>query len=74
LIGRGTASATDFTYADGAWNTTERQFMGFRTVTATLPANAGETAVRVDRWKSRKISPRIGIFGHTYWLLSQPLS
>jgi hypothetical protein len=42
--GRGQITQTDFTYTGGAWNNTERQFMGFQTVTATLPANAGETA------------------------------
>ena len=42
--GRGNTAATDFAYTGGAWNASERQFMGFRTVTATLPANAGETS------------------------------
>ena len=42
--GRDNVATTDFTYDGGAWNSYERQFMGFRTVTATLPANAGETA------------------------------
>jgi RHS repeat-associated protein len=41
--GRGQITQTDFSYTGGAWNASERQFMGFRTVTATLPANAGET-------------------------------
>ncbi len=41
--GRGTVATTNFAYDGGAWNNTERQFMGFRTVTETLPANAGET-------------------------------
>ncbi|MCB1377493.1 MAG: VCBS repeat-containing protein [Alphaproteobacteria bacterium] len=39
----GHGHATDFSYSDGAWNQSERQFMGFRTVSATLPANTGET-------------------------------
>ncbi|MDE2385444.1 MAG: VCBS repeat-containing protein [Alphaproteobacteria bacterium] len=42
--GRGTVGTTNFDYAGGAWNAGERQFMGFRTITETLPANAGETA------------------------------
>lgn len=42
--GRGTTATTDFAYEGGRWNRDERQFMGFRTITATLPANAGETA------------------------------
>jgi RHS repeat-associated protein len=41
--GRGNSNTTDFTYTGGAWSATERQFMGFRTITATLPANTGET-------------------------------
>jgi RHS repeat-associated protein len=41
--GRGTVATTSFNYSDGMWNNTERQFMGFRYVNATLPANAGET-------------------------------
>jgi RHS repeat-associated protein len=41
--GRGTVATTNFAYDGGAWNNTERQFMGFRYVNATLPANAGET-------------------------------
>jgi hypothetical protein len=42
--GRGTIATTHFTYDGGSWDREERQFMGFRTVTATLPANVGETA------------------------------
>jgi RHS repeat-associated protein len=42
--GVGTVSTTNFAYDGGAWNVAERQFLGFGTVTATLPANAGETA------------------------------
>jgi RHS repeat-associated protein len=42
--GRGNVVTTDFTYEGGQWNRVEKQFLGFRTVTATLPANAGETA------------------------------
>ncbi len=41
--GRGTIGTTNFEYAGGVWNVSERQFMGFRTITETLPANAGET-------------------------------
>ena len=41
--GRGNLATTNFTYTGGAWNQSERQFMGFRTITASLPANAGET-------------------------------
>ncbi len=41
--GRGTVATTNFAYDGGTWNNAERQFMGFRTVIATLPANAGET-------------------------------
>ncbi len=33
------SATTNFAYAGGAWNQAERQFMGFRTVTATLAAN-----------------------------------
>jgi RHS repeat-associated protein len=42
--GRGPIATTDFQYDGGRWDPVERQFMGFRTVTATLPANPGETA------------------------------
>ncbi len=41
--GRGQIATTDFEYEGGQWNRLEKQFMGFRTVTATLPANPGET-------------------------------
>jgi RHS repeat-associated protein len=41
--GRGTVSTTDFAYEGGLWNNPERQFLGFKKITATLPANAGET-------------------------------
>lgn len=47
--GRGTPgdpaweSITSYSYEGGAWNPTERQFMGFRKVTAQLPAVEGET-------------------------------
>lgn len=41
--GRGTVSTTSYTYSGGSWNPTERRFLGFQKVTATLPANAGET-------------------------------
>lgn len=47
--GRGTPgspnwdSITSYAYEGGAWNPTERQFMGFRKVTAQLPAIEGET-------------------------------
>ncbi|WP_119392168.1 RHS repeat-associated core domain-containing protein [Taklimakanibacter lacteus] len=36
-------STTNYSYESGAWNSTERQFMGFRKVTAQLPAIEGET-------------------------------
>ena len=42
--GRGNSTTTDFAYAGGQWSQSERQFMGFRTIMATLPANGGETA------------------------------
>jgi RHS repeat-associated protein len=42
--GRGQVTTTDFAYEGGLWNREEREFLGFRTVTATLPANQGETA------------------------------
>lgn len=47
--GRGTPgspnweSVTSYGYDGGAWNPTERQFMGFQKVTAQLPAVEGET-------------------------------
>jgi len=41
--GRGTVSATNYTYSGGLWNATERRFLSFATVNATLPCNAGET-------------------------------
>lgn len=47
--GRGTPgsptwdSTTTYAYEGGAWNPIERQFMGFRKVTAQLPAIEGET-------------------------------
>ncbi len=41
---RTTASTTDYTYEGGLWDNAERQFLGFRKVTAKLPANIGETA------------------------------
>jgi RHS repeat-associated protein len=37
------ASTTNFAYDGGAWNLAERQFIGFRMVTATLAANAVAT-------------------------------
>jgi RHS repeat-associated protein len=47
--GRGQVTTTDFAYEGGLWNREERQFLGFRTVTATLPANAGETVRPMQR-------------------------
>ncbi|WP_421696613.1 RHS repeat-associated core domain-containing protein [Aestuariivirga sp.] len=44
--GRNTSTSrntTTFDYAGGQWSRVERQFMGFQTVTATLPCIAGET-------------------------------
>jgi RHS repeat-associated protein len=41
--GNGWTSQTWFSYSGGDWNASERQFMGFRTVTAKLPCNAGDT-------------------------------
>ncbi|MFL5259439.1 MAG: toxin TcdB middle/N-terminal domain-containing protein, partial [Hyphomicrobiales bacterium] len=41
--GAGTSAMTSYDYADGSWNVDERQFMGFRTVTATLPKIEVET-------------------------------
>lgn len=47
--GRGTPgnptweSKTSYSYEGGTWNAAERQFMGFRKVTAQLPAVEGET-------------------------------
>jgi RHS repeat-associated protein len=46
--GRGTAATSDYSYAGGAWNAFERRFLGFRTISATLPANVGE-ATRPQR-------------------------
>jgi Insecticide toxin TcdB middle/N-terminal region/FG-GAP-like repeat len=40
--GRGTASTTTYSYAGGLWNVAERRFLGFASVTATLPKNADE--------------------------------
>ncbi|MBM6583182.1 hypothetical protein ILT44_23555 [Microvirga sp. BT689] len=42
--GRGTVATTGYTYSGGLWNQAEQRFLGFRTVTATLPCNLGETA------------------------------
>ena len=44
--GRNTSTSRNtvtYDYAGGQWSRAERQFMGFRTVTATLPCIAGET-------------------------------
>jgi RHS repeat-associated protein len=41
--GRGTVSTTTYGYAGGVWNQVVRRFLGFSTVTATLPCNSGET-------------------------------
>ncbi len=41
--GRGPAATTDFAYEGGLWHGLERQFLGFRKITATLPANTNET-------------------------------
>jgi hypothetical protein len=41
--GRGTLSTTGYTYSAGDWNYLDRRFLGFGTVIATLPCNAGET-------------------------------
>jgi hypothetical protein len=38
------STTTSYDYAGGKWNADERQFMGFATVTATLPKIEGETA------------------------------
>src|SRR5262245_13137634 len=38
--GRGTDSKTDYSYAGGLWNAPDRRFLGFASVTATLPKNA----------------------------------
>ncbi|MDQ0475489.1 toxin TcdB middle/N-terminal domain-containing protein, partial [Labrys wisconsinensis] len=42
--GRTTPSTTTFAYAGGLFNAAERRFLGFRTVTADLPCNAGDAA------------------------------
>ena len=39
--GRGNVIETAFTYEGGKWSSAERQFMGFRTVTAELPSIGG---------------------------------
>jgi hypothetical protein len=36
-------AGTTYSYSQGAWNASERRFMGFRTVSAQLPAIEGET-------------------------------
>ena len=54
--GRGTVAKTEFAYEGGTWNNAERQFLGFRKVTATLPANAGEAAgPRVETYHQQSI-------------------
>ncbi len=40
--GRGIGYTTNFSYQDAKWSPEERQFLGFHTVTATLPCIAGE--------------------------------
>jgi RHS repeat-associated protein len=42
--GRGTVATTDFSYEGGLWNSLERQFLGFKKITATLPQNTREAA------------------------------
>ncbi|MEM7669326.1 MAG: toxin TcdB middle/N-terminal domain-containing protein, partial [Pseudomonadota bacterium] len=42
--GRGQEAVTDYSYAGGQWDYKERRFLGFETVTATLPLAAGESA------------------------------
>jgi RHS repeat-associated protein len=42
--GRGTTAKTSYAYEGGAWNSYERQFVGFSKVTTTLPCNNGETS------------------------------
>jgi RHS repeat-associated protein len=39
----GQPATTDVTYDGGKWDAINRQFLGFQTITATLPANQGET-------------------------------
>jgi|GEM_PF-703332 len=42
--GRGNTAVTDIAYSGGLWSFAMRDFMGFNTVSVTLPANTGETA------------------------------
>lgn len=42
--GRGGVSTLAFAYEGGAWSRAERQFLGFRKVTTSLPCIAGEAA------------------------------
>jgi RHS repeat-associated protein len=47
--GNSVSARTDYTYGGADWNGKEREFFGFNTILAELPANAGETArPRVD--------------------------
>ncbi|MGO4388758.1 FG-GAP-like repeat-containing protein [Microvirga sp. 2YAF29] len=41
--GRGTASATEFSYSNGKWHPGERRFLGFASVIMSLPCTPGET-------------------------------
>ncbi|MDQ0473263.1 RHS repeat-associated core domain-containing protein [Labrys wisconsinensis] len=42
--GRSSPSTTSYSFAGGLYNASERRFLGFRTATADLACNAGETA------------------------------
>ncbi|MGO4339990.1 toxin TcdB middle/N-terminal domain-containing protein, partial [Labrys sp. KB_33_2] len=47
--GRGTVSATDYSYSGALYNAAERRFLGFGMGVALLPANVGETVrPRID--------------------------
>jgi RHS repeat-associated protein len=41
--GNGITSKTDYTYSGGLWNPVERRFLGFATISASLPLIAGES-------------------------------
>ena len=42
--GRGLQATTNFSYGGGLWDWPERRFLGFKTATADLPCNSGETS------------------------------
>ncbi|MDQ0473929.1 RHS repeat-associated core domain-containing protein [Labrys wisconsinensis] len=52
--GRSAPSTTSYSFAGGLYNASERRFLGFRTATADLACNAGETVCPRRRYTFRQ--------------------